>query len=114
MSKKDTSEKAYLSDNKKFADVANYVLFNGVQRIHANDLSGEDTTEVFEDIIKNINESAQYLKYAILEDNTKWDTFLPYKSSGADTWILYQGQVSSMKSWLTERMRWLREQFDAM
>jgi hypothetical protein len=67
-----------------------------------------------EDIIKNINESAQYLKYAIQEDNTKWDTFLPYKSSGADTWILYQGQVSSMKSWLTERMRWLKEQFDAM
>lgn len=67
-----------------------------------------------EDIIKNINESAQYLKYAIQEDNTKWDTFLPYKSSGADTWVLYQGQVASMKNWLTERMKWLKTQFDAM
>lgn len=67
-----------------------------------------------EDILKSINENAQYLKYAIQEDNTKWDTFKPYMSSNADTWVLYQGQVSSMKSWLTERMRWLKEQFDAM
>ena len=67
-----------------------------------------------EDILKSINENAQYLKYAIQEDNTKWDTFTSYKSFGADTWVLYQGQVSSMKSWLTERMRWLKEQFDAM
>ena len=67
-----------------------------------------------EDIFKSINENAQYLKYAIQEDNTKWDTFTSYKSSDADTWVLYQGQVSSMKSWLTERMRWLKEQFDAM
>ena len=67
-----------------------------------------------EDIFKSINENAQYLKYAIQEDNTKWDTFTSYKSSGADTWVLYQGQVSSMKSWLTERMKWLKEQFDAM
>ena len=67
-----------------------------------------------EDILKSINENAQYLKYAIQEDNTKWDTFTSYKSSDADTWVLYQGQVSSMKSWLTERMRWLKEQFDAM
>ena len=67
-----------------------------------------------EDIIKSINENAQYLKYAIQEDNTKWDTFTSYKSSDADTWVLYQGQVSSMKNWLTERMRWLKEQFAAM
>ena len=67
-----------------------------------------------EDILKNINENAQYLKYAIQEDNTKWDTFTSYTSSDADTWVLYQGQVSSMKSWLTERMQWLKTQFDAM
>ena len=67
-----------------------------------------------EDILKSINENAQYLKYAIQEDNTKWDTFTPFMSSNTDTWVLYQGQVSSMKSWLTERMRWLKGQFDAM
>jgi hypothetical protein len=67
-----------------------------------------------EDILKSINENAQYLKYAIQEDDTKWDTFLKYKASEENTWVLYQGQVSSMKSWLTERMRWLKDQFDAM
>lgn len=67
-----------------------------------------------EDIIKNINENAQYLKYAIQEDNTKWDTFQSYQSSDADIWTLYQGQVASMKNWLTERMKWLKTQFDAM
>ena len=66
------------------------------------------------DIIRNINENAQYLKYAIQEDNTKWDTFGPYRSANADTWVLYQGQISSMKSWLYERMNWLKEQFGAM
>lgn len=67
-----------------------------------------------EDILKSINENAQYLKYAIQEDDAKWDTFLKYKTSEENTWVLYQGQVSSMKSWLTERMRWLKDQFDAM
>lgn len=66
------------------------------------------------DIIRNINENAQYLKYAVQEDDTKWDTFESYRSSNADTWVLYQGHVSSMKSWLTERMEWLKQQFDGM
>jgi len=66
------------------------------------------------EILKNINENAQYLKYAVQEDDTKWETFKSYESSNLDTWTLYQGHVSSMKSWLTERMNWLKEQFDAM
>ena len=66
------------------------------------------------DILNSINENAQYLKYAVQEDDTKWDTFDVYKTSNTDTWLLYQGQVSSMKSWLTERMTWLKGQFDAM
>ena len=66
------------------------------------------------DIIRNINENAQYLKYAIQEDNSKWDTFTSQKSSDTDTWVLYQDKVNSMKIWLTQRMQWLKEQFDAM
>ena len=66
------------------------------------------------DIIKNINENAQYLKYAIQEDDTKWDTFEVYEPSNMDVWVLYQGHVSSMKTWLTERMTWLKGQFDEM
>ena len=67
-----------------------------------------------EDILNSINENAQYLKYAIKEDDTKWDTFQSYRYSNTDTWLLYQGHVSSMKSWLTKRMNWLKERYDAM
>ena len=66
------------------------------------------------EIIDFINENAQYLKYAVQEDDTKWDTFEAYKTSDADTWALYQGQVTSMKIWLTERMDWLKRMYDAM
>ena len=66
------------------------------------------------DILRDINENAQYLKYAIQENDTKWDTFAAYKKTNSDIWLLYQGHVSSMKSWLTERMNWLKEQYDAM
>ncbi len=66
------------------------------------------------DIIAAINANAQYLKYAVQEDDCKWNTFEAYRSSGNDTWELYQGSVNSMKIWLTNRMAWLKAQFDAM
>ena len=66
------------------------------------------------DIIRDINENGQYLQYAIQEDDSKWDTFEQYKSAGTDTRVLYQGYVSSMKQWLTDRMSWLKGQFDMM
>ena len=66
------------------------------------------------DIVRDINENAQYLMYAIQEDDKKWDTFKSEKSSNSDTWVLYQGHVSKMKTWLAERMKWLKGQFDAM
>ena len=66
------------------------------------------------DILNSINENAQRLKYAVQEDDSKWDTFEAYNSSNLDVWVLYQGHVSSMKSWLAERMNWLKVQFDAM
>lgn len=67
-----------------------------------------------DDILNNINENAQYLKYAIAEDNCKWGTFDAYVSMGYDTWTLYQGSVVTMKNWLIDRMEWLKSQFDAM
>ena len=66
------------------------------------------------DIIRDINENEQYLQHAILEDDSKWDTFKQYQSAENDTKVLYQGYVNSMKQWLTERMSWLKEQFDRM
>lgn len=68
-----------------------------------------------QDIIAEINANAAYLKYAVQEDDNKWDTFEGYKNSRiTDTWAVYQSLVVNMKNWLTYRMDWLKQEFDAM
>lgn len=46
MSEKDTKAKEYLSDNNRFADLCNFVLFQGEQVIKAETLVEKDSTEV--------------------------------------------------------------------
>ena len=46
MGAKDTKAKEYLSDNERFADLCNAVLFDGEQVVRAEDLEEKDTTEV--------------------------------------------------------------------
>ncbi|MDY5102256.1 MAG: hypothetical protein SPE81_04045 [Agathobacter sp.] len=46
MGAKDTKAKEYLSDNERFADLCNAVLFDGDQVVRAEDLEEKDTTEV--------------------------------------------------------------------
>lgn len=46
MGEKDTKAKEYLSDNSRFADLCNYVLFQGEQIIKAETLIEKDSTEV--------------------------------------------------------------------
>lgn len=66
------------------------------------------------DIINEISNSAQYLKYAILEDNNKWNTYTSSLNSDEQVWALYQTNVYSMEDWLNTRMDWLKGEFDAM
>ena len=46
MGAKDTKAKEYLSDNERFADLCNAVLFGGAQLVRADRLQEKDTTEV--------------------------------------------------------------------
>ena len=46
MGAKDTKAKEYLSDNERFADLCNAVLFDGEQVIKAENLQEKDSTEV--------------------------------------------------------------------
>lgn len=46
MSEKDTTAKGFLSDNRRFADLCNYCLFDGNQVIQPDDLREQDTTEL--------------------------------------------------------------------
>ena len=66
------------------------------------------------DIINGISANAEYLKYAILEDNNKWNTFTSAANSSGQAWALYQNTVFSMEKWLNSRMDWLKTEFDAM
>ena len=54
MSAKDTKSKEYLSDNHRFADACNYVLYDGQKVIKAEDLTEQDSIEVLS--ILGINE----------------------------------------------------------
>lgn len=46
MSKKNTISKAYMSDNEKFADVFNFYVYHGKQKIKPEHLSERDITEI--------------------------------------------------------------------
>lgn len=46
MGTKDSKAKEYLSDNTRFSEICNYVLFDGEKVIKPEDLKGCDTTEV--------------------------------------------------------------------
>lgn len=67
-----------------------------------------------QDILMEINDNADYLRYSVKEDDNRWDTFAGYKSSTVSVWGAYGSMVESMKYWLVARMDWLKKEFDAM
>lgn len=67
-----------------------------------------------QDIISEINANAGYLKYAVTENDNRWNTFAPYTSPTISTWAAYGMMVNNMKSWLVSRMDWLKKEFDEM
>lgn len=60
------------------------------------------------EILQEMNENAMYLKYAVQENNNKWDVF-DTSISSQSSWALYQNEVESMKIWLDRRMDWLNK-----
>ena len=59
MGEKDTKAKEYLSDNSRFADLCNYVLFQGEQIIKAETLFEKDSTEVLSILVDGREEQFQ-------------------------------------------------------
>lgn len=59
MGEKDTKAKEYLSDNSRFADLCNYVLFQGEQIIKAETLIEKDSTEVLSILVDGREEQFQ-------------------------------------------------------
>lgn len=67
-----------------------------------------------DDIIREINEKARYLKLSVEENNSKWGTFYTYISPNYNIWGNYMNEVQSMKNWLNDRFEWLKSEFDRM
>ena len=65
------------------------------------------------DILKEIDENAQYIKYSAVENNNKWEIYESY--GPAENGMKYfEKEVSTMKQWIDRRMDWLKDEFSKM
>ena len=64
-----------------------------------------------EDIFREINENAQYLRYAVVENESKWHTLYTYSWKNPYIWGSYDNEVQFMKQWTNARMEWLKNAY---
>jgi hypothetical protein len=66
------------------------------------------------DIMREIDETAVYLKWSAYENENRWHTFYQYVWPNYEFWGSYYNEVQSVKEWLNSRMDWLKVEFDKM
>jgi hypothetical protein len=68
------------------------------------------------DILNTINNNAAYLKYSVIENNNRWETFYTvyYNPNNYAVWGAYDNEVQYMKNWLDTRFDWLEQAFNEM
>ena len=66
------------------------------------------------DLIAELNYQANYLHYAVEENENKWSTFYTYTWPNKDIWGCYQNEVQCLKQWLITRLDWLHNAFSEM
>jgi hypothetical protein len=66
------------------------------------------------EIFNNINSGAAYLKYSVIENNSRWGTLYTYTWSNYAIWGTYDNEVQYMKNWLDTRFNWLEQAFNEM
>ena len=65
-------------------------------------------------IFREINDNAQYLKYAVVENENRWHTLYTYNWRNANIWGSYDNEVQFMKQWLNARLEWMKDVYDSM
>lgn len=60
-----------------------------------------------EDIFTNINNNATYLKWSVIENDNRWNTFYNQTWPNYAVWGNYNNEVQYMKNWLSARFDWL-------
>ena len=114
MGVKDSKAKEYISDNERFSDLCNYVLFDGAKIIDPNELVEKDTTEVlsifgidqkqiilqkWRDILKNVTikyTGGMYVVLIGIENQTDVHYAMPVKSMIYDA-LSYGQQINEAK-----------------
>lgn len=62
-----------------------------------------------DDIMKEIDDNADYLRCSIEENNEKWKVF-----SSSNTWKKYQQEVQTLKDWIEARFEWMKTAIDEL
>lgn len=68
-----------------------------------------------DNILREINRESTYLQYSVIENDCRWkilNQFLPNKNR--DVWGSYNNEVQYLKTWLNQRMDWLKMAIDQM
>lgn len=99
MGKKDVLSKDYMSDNRKFADVFNYYLYDGEQVIKPQDLKEKDITEMvfpYKDkhFVYPVEKYRDILKQCVIKADSEYTYFLLGIENQSD--IHYAMPVKSM------------------
>ena len=66
------------------------------------------------DILNYINESAQYLRYSVVENEGRWGTLYHYTYKNYDIWGSYWNEVQDLKEWLNTRLEWMKTEYDKL
>lgn len=67
-----------------------------------------------DDIYNKVNENADYLKYSIIENNSKWNVLYQDSWPNHGIWGSYNNEIQYMKRWIEARMEWLKIEFEKM
>lgn len=65
-------------------------------------------------MLLEVNSCVDYLKYSIVENNNKWGTLYTFSNPNVVVLGAYENEVQYLKSWLIERMEWMKTEFDKM
>lgn len=67
-----------------------------------------------DEMMREINEMSQYLRLSALENDKRWNILYVTTWSNDQIWGNYYNEVQCLKTWLWNRMDWLKVEFNKM
>lgn len=66
------------------------------------------------ELMIEIDATALYLKYSVEENNNKWNVLYQWSHPERDVWGSFYNEVQYLKSFLSTRLDWMKNEFDLM